>query len=126
MALSPIERLRAIKELNSAIEQSKQAKTPIARLKATKAAHGAMQRLGIATAASKPATAPAPAPAQEAPQVQALRKIAGGGFDSQGIGEVMRLIQTAINGLGGADKLDSAAQQAANDAIDHWAQLEAA
>lgn len=122
MALSPIERLRTIKELRGALAQSKDAKTPIARLKAIKAVRAARQKLGIGLGAA----APAPATEQPDSYIEALQKIASGAFDHQGLHEVMRLIQTAINGLGGAALMVQSAQDQANKAIDHWVELEAA
>lgn len=68
---------------------------------------------------------PEPAPGEEQnPHVKALRDLAAGKNDGQGLEWMFNIIQGAIDGLEEVNQLTGDNEAAANAAITHWAEFE--
>ena len=60
----------------------------------------------------------------ESPHISTLKAVAAGQRDSEGVAALFGVIQEAANALNEGGQLIDTAEQAANDAITHWAELE--
>lgn len=70
------------------------------------------------------ATTPEPKPEEQNPHVKALRDLAAGKNDGQGLEGMFNIIQEATNALEAANLLTGDNEAAANAAITHWAEFE--
>lgn len=121
--LSPIERLKLVQALRTERANLDAATTPIAKLRVVKAIREIRTKLGLGLAKE---TQPEPAAQEAAPNehMEALRAIASGAKDGQGLNGLYADIAGAVNALHAAGQLEGEAVDLANAAITHWAELE--
>lgn len=92
----------------------------LAKLKLTAQSNQVRKQLGGGAV-----TSPAPAPDSNfTAYMQALRQIAAGERDSEGVVALYGAIKEAVDGMNESDEVPDDAEATANDAITHWAELE--
>lgn len=130
--MNALQRLKLVKRLLALRNESSSlgagGTAALRKLKIAKEMLEIRQQLGFG-AAPTPAP-PIPEPAQpsgqtgDSPHLKTLRDVAKGLRDGEGLDDMFRLIQDAVNELEKASQLQGASEAAAHDAITHWAEVE--
>lgn len=144
--MKALERLKLVKRLlelrNQADGLGKGGAAAMRKLKIVREMIDIRNRLGLGSGAKPPepqptgtvqpvaaegmqTPTPEPAPGEEQnPHVKALRDLAAGKNDGQGLEGMFNIIQGAIDGLEEVNQLTGDNEAAANAAITHWAEFE--
>lgn len=106
--MNPLQRARLSAQLTPLVAELSAAKSPIQRARLAKSVNDLLAQLGGRELSSE--------------QVKLLTDIAEGRHDGDGLEKVYDLIDEAVRSLG--PTLTSDAEQAAQTAVTHWAELE--